>query len=303
MRANWHSLREFEAFRAVIAAGTATSAARRLGLSQSAVSRAIAQLESRVGTLFFERQGNRLSPTPEALAFNARLDDLFEAMGRLDKSSWAAESGEPLRVAAPPTFAHRLLARRVASFLALDPTRKLTLEITSSDAIVAGIAEGRHDLALMDIAVSHPGVRVDPFRRSRAVCVLPADHPLAARETIEARDLDGEPFVALTRRHSVRTTLERIFAASGVAPRVVVETSTSLSAWEFARSGVGITVLNPFPVASGPHDGVAVRGFEPKLTYTTAFLHPAATPPSAAAHAFVKHVRLTLGRDAWSSPA
>lgn len=303
MRGNWHSLREFEAFRAVIAAGTATSAGRRLGVSQSAVSRAIAQLESRMNTLFFERQGNRLAPTPDALAFNARLDELFEAMGKLDKASWGAETGTPLRLAAPPTFAHRLVARRVASFLALDPDRRLTLEITSSDAIVAGVAEGRYDLALMDIAISHPGVRVDPFRRSRAVCVLPVDHPLAEKDAIQVADLDARPFVALTRRHSVRTTLERMFAAAGVEPRVVVETSTSMSAWDFAKSGVGVTVLNPFPTASGPHDGVVVRPFEPSLTYTTAFLSPAATPLGATAHAFMRHVRLTTQKDAWSSPA
>ncbi len=65
MRHSYRSLREFEALRMLIATGTATAAARRLGISQSAVSRAITQLETRLGQVLFERRQGRMSPTAD----------------------------------------------------------------------------------------------------------------------------------------------------------------------------------------------------------------------------------------------
>jgi DNA-binding MarR family transcriptional regulator len=62
-----HSLAEYQALRAMMEGGTATAAARRLGLTQSAVSRAIAKLEGRLGRTLFEREAGRLRPTEEAV--------------------------------------------------------------------------------------------------------------------------------------------------------------------------------------------------------------------------------------------
>ncbi len=303
MRTDRHSLRELEAFRALIASGTATAAARRLGVSQSAVSRAVANLEARVGALLFERAGNRLAPTPEALAFDRSLDALFDALTRIDRSRWAGAETEALRLVAPPTFAHHFLEKRLIGFLAARPGMRVNLEVISSDQMVSGIAEGRFDLGVSDLEVNHSGVRAEAFRTSEAMVVTPAGHALAAHAAIGPRDLVGVPFVALTRRHSVRTTLDRILNEAGVTPSTVIETATSASAFDFVRAGVGVAVLNPFPVALSGTEGVALRPFRPQLTYRTQFLTPASAPVTIAARAFIKHVRLTTPRDPYTSPA
>ena len=300
MRSNWHSLREFEAFRALVASGTATAAGRRLGVSQSAVSRAIASLEARVGKLLFERVGNRLTPTPEALAFDRSLDGLFEALTRVDRVRWDAGEGELLRLVAPPTFAHHFLEKRLVSFLALRPAVRVNLEVISSDQLVSGIAEGRFDLGVSDLEINHSGVRQELFRQSDAVVVLPATHPLATRTEIVPRDLVDVPFVALTRRHSIRTTLDRLLTEAGVVPKTVIETATAASAYGFVRAGLGIAVLNPFPIALGNTEGVALRPFNPRVTYRTHFLTPSSGPVGALARAFVKHVRVATPRDPYT---
>ncbi|MEM7489109.1 MAG: LysR family transcriptional regulator, partial [Pseudomonadota bacterium] len=73
----WHSLREYDALRAVLQTGTTAEAARRLGLSQSAVSRSISNLEARQSVILFTREAGRLRPTQEAIRLNLRLDPLF----------------------------------------------------------------------------------------------------------------------------------------------------------------------------------------------------------------------------------
>ena len=67
-----HRLREFESLRAVVTTGTTIGAAKRLGISQSAVSRSLAQLEARVGRSLFVRQSGRIEPTAEALRLNEK---------------------------------------------------------------------------------------------------------------------------------------------------------------------------------------------------------------------------------------
>ncbi len=61
-------LRQLEAIRAVMASGTTTHAAELMGLTQSAVSRLVAQLEEELGLSIFDRRHGRLQITPEGRA-------------------------------------------------------------------------------------------------------------------------------------------------------------------------------------------------------------------------------------------
>ncbi len=296
MRANWRSLRELEALRAVIGAGTATAAARRLGVSQPAVSRALAQLETRLGKILFERDGGRLLPTAEALALNRELEPLFDSLSRLDDVGWSITSSEALRLAIPATLAHRFMASHIAGFLKLHPEQSVSLDVRGTDVLVPGIAEGRYHLGITDSEVRHNGVRVEPFLRSEGVCILPKDSPLAGRAVIRPEDLRGLPYVALTRRHSARAATDRIFADAGVERRIVVETATAVSAYQLVGAGLGVSVLNPFPVAQRAAGEVEIRPFEPRLPYLTSFVVSASTPLPAAGRAFLRHVRLNTAK-------
>ena len=90
---NRPTLRELEVFRSVIRCGKTTAAARQLGISQPAVSRALAQLEARKGEMLFRRDGNRLVPTAEALALDRELEPMFEVLARLLLPSGSGNQG------------------------------------------------------------------------------------------------------------------------------------------------------------------------------------------------------------------
>ncbi|MCG8562978.1 MAG: LysR substrate-binding domain-containing protein [Hyphomicrobiales bacterium] len=293
MRTNWHSLREFEALRAVIATGTATAAARRIGISQSAVSRAISQLEARTGQLLFERLNGRLSPTAEALALNENLDPLFDTLTRIDTKQWSVAAKGELRLVATPTLAHRFLPPRIASFSKLHPERSISLDVCAGDPLITGIAEERYDIGVMDINTDHAGVHYEPFRTADAVCLLPRAHPLCGQETIKPEHLAGQPFVALTRRHSLRTAIDRLCADAGIELVPAVETSTVVALAEFVRAGMGLTVINPFPILASLKRDVVVRPFRPKLPRRACFVVPSTSQPNAIARTFIRHVRMS----------
>ena len=80
------SLRQLEAFCAVMTAGGASAAAARLARTQSAVSTAIAELEGTLGTPLFERSGRGLRPTDAARRLLPHALEVVERARRIDQS-------------------------------------------------------------------------------------------------------------------------------------------------------------------------------------------------------------------------
>jgi DNA-binding transcriptional LysR family regulator len=303
MRNRRPTLVELEALRATIANGTTAGAAQRLGCSQSSVSRALALLEARLGVPLFERAGRLIRPTAEALAINDELDDVFHALDRVASGLAAGPAAGRLTVVAPPAFALALLSRAAARFRAVHPQIVLQVEVVGSDAVVALVAEGRADLGVTDSAPLHSGVRLEPFRLSALACVLPSGHPLAESPVLRPADLADTPAIALTRRHSMRARIDRLFAEAGVERPLAAETSTAISALELVRAGLGVAVMNPFPLADDADPTLRWRPFEPTLEYRSCCVLPAAAPPTPNARRFQKLLNGLPRADRWSRPA
>jgi DNA-binding transcriptional LysR family regulator len=297
-RKSWHSLPEYEALRALMVRGTTTAAANQLGLSQSAISRSIANLEARIGRTLFERDGGRLRPTAEAVRLNRRLDPLFEALARIDGPPEPLQ--ETLRLIAPPSYAHRYLVSLTSSFLGQNPDFYVSLEVAASDEVIRGILDGNFDLGMTGVELSRAGVKQIPFRRSVAVCAMPHGHRLETRDRIYPADLDGERLITLTHRHARRAQMEKILMQAGAKPVRVAEVSTSYAAIDLARDGLGVTVANPFPAAIYRSEELAFRPFVSPIAYRSYFVVAEHRPLPRVARAFMRHVQLHTLRDGFS---
>lgn len=140
-------LTEMEAFVRVVDLGGFTDAARKMGLSKSAVSKHVSALEARLGARLLNRTTRRVSPTEIGLAYYDRasrvLSDAVEA-DAMASSMQAAPRGE-LRVSAPLSFGVRHLSPAVATFL--KEYREVSIRLSLDDRFVELVAEG-YDLAI-----------------------------------------------------------------------------------------------------------------------------------------------------------
>ncbi|WP_126975699.1 LysR substrate-binding domain-containing protein [Frigidibacter oleivorans] len=132
MRRSWTpTLPELQAFAACAETGSATRAATRLGLTQSAVSRALAGLEARLGARLFLRVRQRLLLSD---AGRALLPEAQRILAGLDAAAMTvmAFGGRPevLRIAALPTFATEWLVPRLPRFAAAAPDVAVDLSAT-----------------------------------------------------------------------------------------------------------------------------------------------------------------------------
>ncbi len=287
------SLRELEAFRETLQSGSATRAADRLGVSQPAISRAIAQLESRMGVVLFRREDGRLRPTADALALNDELNPVFEGLKNLHSftSRNRSSGGGRLRIAIPPSFGTAFIHRQISLFAERYPDTTIHHELCTNAEATRIISSGEADIGLTTSPISHEGVRYETLMDVEVVCVMPADHPLAAQDIVDVKDLDGIPFVAISRVHSSRHLLERIFEKAGVRPKIVVETTATISACDFVADGLGVAVVNPFPVLDWYGDKIVARKFTPAFPYRISTMITASPETDWACRAFVGQLK------------
>jgi DNA-binding transcriptional LysR family regulator len=138
---------EMTAFVSVVDHGSFVRAADALGLSKTAVSRLVGELEARLGTRLLHRTTRRLSLTPEGEVFHERCRQLLGDVAEAE-SELTAHSGQAigrLRVNVPVTFGLMHLAPLWPAFMTLHP--KVELDVALADRMVDLVDEG-YDVAV-----------------------------------------------------------------------------------------------------------------------------------------------------------
>jgi DNA-binding transcriptional LysR family regulator len=133
---------QMRVFAAVIDAGSFAGAAEALQMSRPAVSRHVAELETRLGARLIQRTTRRLSLTPEGELFHARVRELLAGMdaAEAEVSARTAEASGVLRLNVPVTFGILHLAPLWGRFRALH--QRVRLDVTLSDRVVDLVEEG-----------------------------------------------------------------------------------------------------------------------------------------------------------------
>ena len=185
-------IRELRYFRAVAEDLNITRAAERLGIAQPPLSRAMRQLEHRLGVDLFDRSGPRLGLTEAGETLLKESGPVLDALdSAVRRTQRAGQSSGGLVVTAKPGVATEVLHRIVT---------ELQGELLGVQVVVSGFGEqadmvrdGRADVALVSRPFDDHGLETELLYTEPRVAALPARHELAAREVLAADDLAGIP--------------------------------------------------------------------------------------------------------------
>ncbi len=269
-------LRQVEMFVAIMERGSLTEAARSIGVTQPAVSAALARLERHLGFALFRREGRQVIPTAEALLLHGEAMRALAGVSQLDEAAAgisAAQRGH-LTIASNPGPGIAWLPRIVAGFRADRPDVTVRFLTRSSREVRDLVAARAFDLGIAEPPFDRGDAVLRRYRFA-AVAVLPAAHPLCAHEAITPCLLDGQDFVAMLPGHGTTPALARAFEGAGAQWRVVAECEFFATALGLAAHGAGVCVVDPISAAEAAGPAVAVRPFRPVIPYEVAVLRPA----------------------------
>lgn len=293
------TLRQVEAFRAVMIAGTVVRAAELLHVSQPAVSRLVADMEREVGYALFNRERGRLVVTEEGKLLFAEVQRAFVGLSQIDsaaQSIGAMQTGH-LRIVSMPLLAGSFLPRVINAFLAEHARVTISLEIQARHLVLDWVAMQQFDLGFATLPVEDPAIHVQVLATEEAVCLVPAQHHLARKPVLHVRDLKDEPFVAFPPESLLRLRVDEVFSKAGVRRRLRVEARTAEAVRHLVAGGAGITVLTLFDVAETLPPGVVVRPFRPALPIQMGVLSPAHKAASRMARRFAETAHAVYLRD------
>ncbi len=294
---SWASVRDLEVLRAVISQRGVTSAARHLAISQPAVSRTISQLEERSGHIFFTRQGTQLVPTAEAMRLYAATENVFESLARIEEFRWLEPQKEHLSIVVAPTLGHCLMPQVLGQFARQHPNITITLDILTTVDVVSTVASGQADVGVAEVPEGDWGVRKRPFRRSNLAVAMPKSHDWSNRSVIRADELQDQPLIVLLKRNPFRTMLDRLLWREGGLPNIVIETSDALSAVEHVEQGLGLAVVNPFPVMLERDMALHYAMLEPSMVYETCVITNSYGTPAPGVSLFIEALQSVQAPD------
>lgn len=232
-------------FVAVAEAGTVSEAAKRVHVTQPALSRQIRLLERELRVTLFDRREGRLELSAAGRGF---LPVVRDVLHRAEAATAAAESLAAgrlvhLTIAASPTTLTDVVAPFLATFGPQDPLP--TVQESSGPEALDRLRRGA-DLAI--VSQQPPALW---SRRTLAVLPLwayvPQEHPWVGRESVDLDELAGQPLVVLDPTFRPRQLLDQALAESGQALADPVECGNAQVAQALAAAGRGIAVVSDDP--------------------------------------------------------
>jgi len=255
------TLLQLKAFVAVVDQGGFTAASRRLGLSQPAVSRAVATLEKELGLRLLVRSRDGLSLTEAgSLALtHAREAARHLSLMHTEIAALAGEITGTLSLASLPSVTGTLVAPQLQTFTERHPAVTMRLLEGSEQEVRDWLDQGAAEAGVVSLPIK--GLAVAVLGEQEMVAAVPADNRLADWTEVNYAELAKEPFIRSTGGCAeVYTPVAR---RAGVEFDVAFEAREMSAVLEIVRAGLGVSIVPSAGLPDLP-DGVVVRPLVPK---------------------------------------
>lgn len=240
-------IRHIRHFVAAAEHGSFRRAGAALGLSQSAVSRSIAELEDQIGASLFHRHTWGVSQTFAGQRFLANAKKALKILGESAHDVAAAGRGENgcVRIGIYSSIASGFLTELLRRYS--DGHRKVQIEIVdgSANELAAAIRDLRLDVAFLTGEREWPECERAQLWSERVFIALPVSHPLGIRDKLTWSDLVGEAFVVSTvaQRDDVHAHIQREFVDLGRLPDIEAQSVGLDNLLPLVALGRGLTLV------------------------------------------------------------
>jgi DNA-binding transcriptional LysR family regulator len=258
------TLEQLRIFIAVAEREHVTRAAAALHLTQSAVSAAIAALESRYRVALFHRVGRRIELSVEGKLF---LDEARAVLARAETAERALADLSGLRrgslaVEASQTIASYWLPSRLVAFHRAYPEIDVRLAVGNTLQVATAVREGGAELGFVEGHIDEPALALTEVDRDRLVIVVAPTHPWARKAKLRASDLVTSEWVLREAGSGTRSEFAATLKTYDIAEtslNIALELPSNDAVCAAVEAGMGATAISELAAAAGLQSGALMR--------------------------------------------
>lgn len=287
-------------FLTVVREESITKASEVLHITQPTLSRQLAQMEKDLGVKLFDRGTRKIKLTNEGILLRRRAEEILQLVDKTEKELVEQEEQEEqvegkISMGCGEIAAVQLLSQIIKSFRQKYPL--VTFDIFTA---TADLVKEQMDKGLLDIGLFLEPIDMEKYEFTRLdigekwVVLMRSDDPLAARETITAKDLSELPLI-LPRRMNVQNELASWFGSYYDRLNVVFTSNLSTNSSIMVNSGLAYSLVIEGAVPFLDHSKITYRPLDPPLTATSVLAWKRGQPFSLATTKFIQHIQCFLG--------
>ena len=229
-----------------------TRAAEMLSITQPSLSHAISMLEQELETNLFEKRGRNVVLTKYGKVF---LEYVEEALKILDSGvkktrALTSDTGGGIDLAYIFTLGSVFVPQLVGGFLKEheDWDVNFRFSVGNTTEIIQGLKEEKYDIAFCSRKEKESGIDFVPIAKEKLVVVVPRDHELAGRGSVDLKETLPYPQVYFTKNSGLRPVIDQLFEQTGGTPKIAYEILEDASMAGLVAENFGIAVMPEIPI-------------------------------------------------------
>ena len=282
-------------FREISQTRSISKAAQHCGVSQSAATQQVQEVERRLGLALIDRSTRPLALTEAGRLYADFCRDILrrEEQFLLSLERLKSDVEGTVRVASIYSVGLSEITRLREQFERRYPNAQLHVDYLRPDKIYEAVLADHADLGLVSYPVAKRELAIIPWRKEQMAVAVPPSHPLAAKPMLEPADLNGQDFISFDEDLLIRRELDRFFRDEGITVHMVMQFDNIQTIKEAVALGTGISILPARTMQTEIEQGrlVSVPLDAPELLRPVGIVHRKRKKFNLAAQAFLKLLR------------
>ncbi len=294
-------LRHIEIFHAVYRYKSVSEAARKLNISQPAVSKALQHAEDQIGFALFTRTGRGLVPTEQAHLLFDEVSKVYAGMARVQRTSQdlrKALSGR-LKISTVTGLGYEILPRAVARVRKSKPATTFELQTLHYSDLIASLREFDTHIGLVFDAPGHAGLVRKFMGKCEYACVYKKHRMRKVTGRLPLKRVIKHDVITLNPSGPLGGKLWEEINSTGENLEAIIAAESCFVAKNLAAHDVGIAIVDEFTASASSDEDLCFAKLDPGIDIEVHALYLEAHPLSASAKAFLAAFKAEL--DLWQS--
>ncbi|WP_213992895.1 LysR family transcriptional regulator [Sodalis sp. dw_96] len=262
-----YSLRQLRVFVAIARHGSFSRAGETIGLSQSAVSHSIKELEKEVGVTLLDRTTREVVLTEAGQRLVSRLERALDELNTTlqDARHYGQQRSGKVHIAASPTISAHLMPQCLSVSEKLYPDIKVRLRDRPQQWVLESIRNAEVDFGIVIDPIQTADLYCQPVLLEPFLLLCRSDHPFAGQKQVAWRSLNGCRLVLQDYASGSRALLDEALRQQGITAEIVQEIGHPATLFPMVEAGIGISIVPALALPLPAGSSLVVRALQPEI--------------------------------------